>query len=139
MLPNCLATDCSVALNWWLKNPLLCYHFAEKMKATELKAAQLDSLPEKKTLLFKLREKRAVLRATRALPTELIEETFAEQYDLFDRISDKAERSDVRAFSMRLADFERPWLRAQLESALDLRATLNHFAGESDPGAPIIY
>lgn len=145
LLPNCLASDCSAALSFWLKNPLLIYHFEVKMKATALAMAPLLLTPElpeaqkeMRRVLMKLREKRGIVRASRRAPEGLIEETLAEQYDLFDRISDAAERSNVRAFAMRLLDCERPWLRAQLEAALDLRETLNHFEGK-EATAPLTY
>lgn len=122
-LPNALADDCSDALEFWLKNPLLVFHYPGKMAASERAAAEFD-LKQRRELLWNLRTRRGVVRSSRRNPTAADGLPVADMeavYLVTDLIEDRAQRGEVTRFAMRLADCERPWLLDRLNQVLEVR------------------
>jgi hypothetical protein len=121
LIPRCHHTDFVEVLTWWLANPLLLYHYPQRMAAT---AALVEGMTpdERKRCFWKLRETRSKARATKALPVGLPELERQVIYDLLEAVEDAKERSEVRTFAQRLHPCELPWLAEQLQKALAARA-----------------
>lgn len=122
-VPNCLAADCSEALEFWLQNPLLLYHYPAKLAASARDCRAYD-MPAKRSLLMRLREVRLKVRAGRYNPGAADGLPVAEMADIYlvaDLIADRGERGEVTRFAMRLADCERAWLLDRLNQVYALR------------------
>ncbi|GAA4362233.1 hypothetical protein GCM10023185_29980 [Hymenobacter saemangeumensis] len=128
LIPKCFVSDPTYCLLWWLRNPLLVYHYPNRMAATEALVPGM-SLDERRKKIWALRGARNKARATKPSPPEPSDETpnglprmpWAQFAELLDEIEDKAERDDVRAFARRHTEYELPWLAEQLRFALQAR------------------
>jgi|GEM_PF-3885677 len=120
LLPNALVGDCADALTWWLQNPVLVYHYPNKMEAT---AAIWEAMPndERMRLLWRLREKRGKAVSSKARPEGLPTMEQRDLVPLYDRMPDLKELVNVRSFAFRLTSCELPWLAKRLEAALAAR------------------